>query len=398
MGEFSVFCVAQILFMRNLLAMALLISAGAFAQNFNDRIINPAVPFLTIPSDARASGMGDTGIVTAPDVYSIRWNPAKLAFVPWEQQIGVGYTPYLESVITDINLLSGVYAKRIDDRSAFSLGLRYFTLGEIELRQFASDPGALAKPNEIAVEGAYALQLSPFFSMSVGGRYVRSNLKIPQSTQVDTRAAQTFAVDISAYRQGPWLPKQGHDGRWVWGFNLSNLGPKIAYDSTGESLFIPTNLGVGIGYDWDYGPDSRLSWVFELNKLMVPTPKDLNDDGFVDGTDLSLYQDIDFFSGALRSFGDAPGGIAEELKEVVWSTGLEYVVFQKLAMRAGYLSEHRDKGFRKYVTLGAGFGLKNAQIDLAYLISTAQVRNPLENTLRFSVSFDLSSLGSGAGL
>jgi hypothetical protein len=138
--------------------------------------------------------------------------------------------------------------------------------------------------------------------------------------------------------------------------------------------------------------------VFEVNKLMVPTPKDLNEDGAVDAVDLSLYQDIDFFSGALRSFGDAPDGLSEELKEVVWATGLEYVVFERLAMRAGYLSEHQDKGFRKYVTLGAGFGLKNAQIDLAYLVSTAQVRNPLENTLRFSVSFDLTALSPGAGL
>lgn len=376
--------------MKKLTILILLVFAFKLsAQVEQQRVITTAVPFLTIAADARAAGMGDMGVATSTDAFSQQWNPAKFAFAERKMGIGLSYTPYLESIITDISLLNASFYNKIDDQSAFALGLRYFTLGEIELRQFANDPGTLAKPNELAFDGSYSLKLSPTFSMSVGGRYIRSNLKLPQDASVDSQAGSTFGVDVSGYYRSREKAYSSFDGRWRAGFNFSNIGGKIQYDAGGQENFLPANMKFGVGFDFILDQDNVIGLTTEFNKLLVPTPKDFNDDGVIDATDNAEYQNIGAFSGLFKSFGDAPDGFGEELKEMTWALGAEYVYQDAFMIRTGYFNESEEKGSRKFFTLGAGFRFKMTQIDLSYLFATSQVRNPLENTLRFSLTFNL---------
>lgn len=375
--------------MKKLPLIILLAFVCKLSAQDNGRVITTAVPFLTIAADARSAGMGDMGVATSTDAFSQQWNPAKFAFAERKMGIGVSYTPYLESIITDISLLNASFYNKIDDNSAFALSLRYFTLGEIELRQFANDPGTLAKPNELALDGSYSLKLSPTFSMSVGGRFIRSNLKLPQNGDVDSQAATSFSVDISGYYRSREKAYNSFDGRWRAGFNFANLGPKIQYDEGGQENFLPTNLKAGLGFDFILDQDNVIGITSEFNKLLVPTPQDFNDDGSIDALDNDEYQQIGFVSGIFKSFGDAPDGFGEELKELTWALGAEYTYQDSFMIRTGYFNESEEKGSRKFFTLGAGFKFKAAQIDLSYLFSTSQVRNPLENTLRFSLTFSL---------
>ena len=373
--------------MKKIWILALLLGVGkVMAQE--SRAITTAVPFLNIAADARAAGMGDMGVATATDAYSQQWNPAKFAFAERKMGVSVSYTPYLESVITDIALLNAGYYNRIDEKSAFGVGLRFFTLGEIELRQFASDPGTTAKPNEFALDASYALKLSPQFSMAVAGRFISSNLKFPDGSS-DSRAGSSFAVDVSGYYRSREIAYDNFDGRWRAGFNLSNLGGKIQYDAGGQENFLPTNLGLGLGFDFIMDQDNVLSLTTEFNKLLVPTPRDFDGDGDIDSEDNDEYQKIGFLNGVFESFGDAPDGFSEELKEFTWALGAEYVYQDAFMIRTGYFNESEEKGARKFFSLGAGFKFNVAQIDLSYLFSTSKVKNPLENTLRFSLTFNL---------
>lgn len=355
----------------------------------DQRVITTAVPFLTIAADARSAGMGDMGVATSTDAFSQQWNPAKFAFAERKMGIGLSYTPYLESIITDISLLNASYYNKINEQSAFAASLRYFTLGEIELRQFANDPGTLAKPNELALDGSYSLKLSPTFSMAVAGRYIRSNLKLPQNGTEDSQAASSFAVDVAGYYRSREIAYNNFDGRWRAGFNISNIGGKIQYDEGGQENFLPSNLKFGAGFDFILDQDNVIGITSEFNKLLVPTPQDYDNDGDIDSEDNDIYQNETGFSGIFGSFGDAPDGFGEELKEITWALGAEYSYQNSFMVRTGYFNESEEKGSRKFFTLGAGFKFKAAQIDLSYLFSTSQVRNPLENTLRFSLTFSL---------
>lgn len=359
------------------------------AQEANDRVITTAVPFLNIAADARAAGLGDMGVATSTDAYSQQWNPAKFAFAERKMGISLGYTPYLSNTVSGIGLLSASFFNKIDNQSAFALSLRYFTLGEIELRQSFDDIGTIVKPNELAFDGSYSLKLSRTFSMSVAGRYIRSNLKFQTEANIDSKPGSTFAVDIAGFYRSREIAYNSFDGRWRGGFNLSNLGGKIAYDENGQDNFIPTNLRLGGGFDFILDQDNVLGFTTEFNKLLVPTPKDLDGDGDLDADDNDLYQNIGFLSGVFESFGDAPDGFSEELKEITWALGAEYTYQDAFMFRTGYFNESDVKGFRKYFTLGAGFKFKSAQIDLSYLFSTSKVTNPVENTLRFSLTFNL---------
>lgn len=355
----------------------------------DQRVITTAVPFLTIAADARSAGMGDMGVATSTDAFSQQWNPAKFAFAERKMGIGVSYTPYLESIITDISLLNASFYNKLDDQSAFALSLRYFTLGEIELRQFAGDPGTTAKPNELAIDGSYSLKLSPTFSMAVAGRFISSNLRLPQNGTEDSQAANSFAVDVAGFYSSREIAYSSFDGRWRGGFNFSNIGGKIQYDEGGQENFLPSNLRAGVGFDFILDEDNVVGITTEFSKLLVPTPQDFNDDGVIDSEDNEIYQNESGFSGIFGSFGDAPDGFGEELKEVTWSLGAEYSYQNSFMIRTGYFNESEDKGSRKFFTLGAGFKFKSTQIDLSYLFSTSQVRNPLENTLRFGLTFNL---------
>jgi len=376
--------------MRKLAAFLLLILVCKLTAQ-DDRVITTAVPFLTIAADARSAGMADMGVATSVDAFSQQWNPAKFAFAEQKMGIGVSYTPYLESIITDISLLNGSFYNKINDRSAFAFSLRYFTLGEIELRQFANDPGTLAKPNELALDGSYALKLSEQFSMAVAGRFIRSNLRLPEISNVDSQAASSFAVDIAGYYRSNEIALASFNGRWRAGFNISNLGGKMQYDEGGQENFLPTNLKFGAGFDFILDEDNVLAVTTEFNKLLVPTPRDFDGDGDIDADDNVEYQSIGFLKGVFESFGDAPDGFSEELKEITWALGAEYSYQQSFMIRTGYFNESELKGSRKFFSLGAGFKFKAAQIDLSYLFSSSQVRNPLENTLRFSLTFNLGA-------
>ncbi|MHA7832193.1 MAG: type IX secretion system outer membrane channel protein PorV [Flagellimonas sp.] len=352
-----------------------------------ERAITTAVPFLTIAADARSSGMGDMGVATSFDVYSQQWNAAKYAFATQKMGIGISYTPYLESIVNDVSLLNANYYNKLNDRSAFAFGLRYFGLGEIELRQTFDQDATLVKPNEFALDGSYSLKLSQSFSMAVAGRFISSNLRFQDGVQ-DSQAANAFAVDVSGFYRSPEIAYSNYDGRWRAGFNISNLGGSIQYDAGGQENFLPTNLKFGGGFDFIFDQDNVLAINTEFNKLLVPTPRDFDGDGDIDSEDNNIYQDIGFFQGIFESFGDAPGGFSEELKEVTWALGAEYRFREAFMLRSGYFNESEEKGSRQFFTLGAGFMFKSAQIDLSYLFSTSQVRNPLENTLRFSLTFN----------
>jgi hypothetical protein len=369
--------------------VCLMLIGLTFRAQENQRVITTAVPFLTIAADARSAGMGDMGVATSTDAFSQQWNPAKFAFADRKMGIGVSYTPYLEGIITDISLLNASFYNKIDDQSAFALSLRYFTLGEIELRQFAGDPGTLAKPNELALDGSYSLKLSPTFSMAVAGRYIRSNLRLPQNGSEDSQAASTFAVDVAGFYRSNEIAYNSFDGRWRGGFNISNIGSKIQYDEGGQENFLPSNLRAGVGFDFILDQDNVIGITTEFSKLLVPTPQDFDNDGDIDADDNEIYQNKSGLSGIFGSFGDAPDGFSEELQEFTWSIGAEYTYQDAFMVRTGYFNESEEKGARKFFTLGAGFKFNSAQIDLSYLFSTSQVRNPLENTLRFGLTFNL---------
>jgi hypothetical protein len=381
--------------------------------NPNDsRVITTGVPFLLIASDARAASMGDMGVATSVDVFSQHWNPSKYAFSESKSGFGVSYTPYLSKLVNDISLGNVTYYNRLSERSAFAVSLKYFSLGEIEIIQDEFSEALIEQPNELTMDVSYSLRLADQFSMGISARYLRSDLKI-QAVDETAQAASSFAVDISGYYQGEEQTYGDVDGRWRGGFIIQNLGPKIKYDESGSETFLPTNFKLGAGFDFILDQYNKVSVTAEVAKLLVPTPpimeyardyNDVNENGVYDeGVDdyvgqpyiNGIYEgqdpDVDFLSGVFQSFSDAPGGFSEELKEFTWALGAEYVYDDSFALRAGFFNESEDKGARKFLALGAGFKFSGTKIDLSYLFSASKVPSPLENTLRFSLTFDFGS-------
>lgn len=396
-----------------LIALSILGVQMAKAQNDN-RVITTGVPFLTIAADARSAGMADQGVATSTDVFSQQWNPAKYAFALKEQGLSFSYTPYLTNIANDISLGQVTYYNRINDRSAFAGSLRYFGLGDIEIRDNPDQEAIIRSPNELAVDLSYALKLDEQFSMAIAGRFISSNLRIPESAGGgDARAAKSFAFDIAAFYQSEEIAYTDFDGRWRGGLNIQNIGPKISYDNDPDlsSNFLPSTLRLGGGFDFIFDEYNKVGVNLELAKLLVPTPYatvkanpvDLNGDGTIDNSEIQeasdeasnqnaenreKYNDIGWVSGIFKSFGDAPGGFSEELKEITYSLGAEYSYQDAFMFRLGYFNEDKSKGARKFFSLGAGFRYTVVKIDVSYLFSASQVRNPLENTLRFSLSFN----------
>lgn len=372
-----------------------------------DRVITTGVPFLQIAADARSAALGDMGVATSTDAFSQQHNPAKYAFSLENQGFSLSYTPYLTSIANDISLGQITYFNRFDERSAFALSMRYFGLGDIQLTDAVGQQLTQVSPNELAIDGSYALKLSDQFSMSVGGRFIRSNLRIATDNN-DATAATTFAVDISGYYQSEELAFQDFNGRWRGGFNFQNLGPKINYDNDRleeNSNFIPSNMRLGGGFDFIFDEYNKVGVTAEVTKLLVPTPPsrvqpvDSNEDGTIDQAEeneanianqnaILDYRKTGWVSGIFQSFGDAPDGFGEELKEFTWALGAEYSYQDSFSLRTGYFHESPEKGARKFFTLGAGFKYNIVKIDVSYLFSASKVRNPLENTLRFSLSFN----------
>ncbi|MGM5470484.1 type IX secretion system outer membrane channel protein PorV [Flavobacteriaceae bacterium LMO-SS05] len=382
----------------------------------DSRVITTAVPFLLIASDARAAGMGDIGVATSADAYSQHWNPSKYVFSTSKAGIGISYTPYLSKLVNDIFLANATYFNRLDERSAFAVSLSYFSLGEIEILEFQDDIPVIAKPNELTLDASYALRLADQFSMAVSLRYLRSDLKI-QAVDDNASAASSIGVDVSGFYQSEEEAYTDFNGRWRGGFAIQNIGPKIKYDDAGRENFIPTTLRLGGGFDFIFDQYNKLAVTAEVTKLLVPTPpilgdeyeyEDNNGNGVYDpengtnDTDTDVRgakiqsnvimkgksQDVGFVKGMFQSFSDAPGGFSEELKEFTWALGAEYQYEDSFAFRLGYFNESEEKGARKFFALGAGFKYTTVNIDLSYLFSASKIQSPLENTLRFALTFN----------
>lgn len=359
-----------------------------YAQS-ESRVITTGVPFLLITPDARSAGMGELGVATSPDVFSQQWNPAKYVFADQARGVGVSYTPYLSKLVDDIFLANLTYYTKNTERSAWGASLKYFSLGDIQFNDFVNNSiiqQGVERPNELTLDISYGLKLNEKFSMSVAGRFIRSDLRL--SSDVDATAASTLGVDISAYYKGDQFDFKSNKASMRYGINISNIGPRLKYDEGGQKNFIPTNLRVGAGMNFIFDQSNYINFNLEFNKLLVPSPVAVYDP---ESGELVGYQqpDVSFLKGILGSFNDAPDGVSEELKEITWATGLEYVFENSFALRTGYFNESLEKGSRRFLTLGAGFSLSFATIDISYLFSTSRIRNPLENTLRFSLTFNL---------
>ncbi|NDE28532.1 MAG: hypothetical protein EB076_00370 [Flavobacteriia bacterium] len=359
------------------------------AQNSN-RVITTGVPFLMITPDARAAGMGELGVATSADTYSQQWNPAKYVFASSETSIGISYTPYLSKLVDDIFLGNINYYKKLNERSAWATSLRYFSLGDIQFNELIGgsivDQG-YERPTELTLDLSYALKLSEQISMAVAGRYIRSDLKI--TTDADTSSANSLGIDIATYFESSVFDLGTKEGLFRSGLTISNIGPRLNYDIGGQKNFIPTNLKLGFGLDLIYDDTNRLGIYTEFNKLLVPTPVAVYD---TNARFMGYQQpDIDFLSGIFTSFSDAPDGLSEELSEITMALGFEYRFQDSFSLRSGFFNENQNKGSRRYLTMGAGFDLNFIEIDISYLFSASNVRNPLENTLRFSVALQLDS-------
>ena len=377
--------------LETLVAALLFTMAAAAEDDDKSTMFNPvehAVISQTIAPDARAAGMGDVGAATDPDVNSQYWNPAKYPFCISRAGIALNYTPWLRQLVNDIDLayVAGYY--RIGDYSALSGSLRYFSLGEV----FTSDESDMTvKPYEMSIDAAYSLMLSEKFSLAAAIRWIYSALRYDYSE--DSKPASAFAADLAMYYNNYVMLGQRECQLGI-GMNISNIGSKISYYGDEESQFIPANMRLGASLMVPVDEYNRFTITADANKLLVPTvPKQEEGESNSDYQDRVRreYSDVGSIKGIFQSFSDAPGGFSEELREVQWSVGAEYVYHDQFSLRAGYHHESESKGNRKYFTVGGGFRMSVFSLDVGYVISTAR-SNPLDQTLRFTLAFDMDGI------
>jgi len=362
------------------------ICAGVSAQDKTDMFnpINTSVTSQTIAPDARAAGMGDVGAATDPDVNSQYWNPAKYPFTISRAGVALNYTPWLRQLVNDIDLayLAGYY--RIGDYSAVSGSVRYFSLGEV----ITQDEAMTINPYEMSVDVAYSLMLSEKFSISAGVRWIYSDLTYDYTD--DTAPGSAFAADLACY-YNDYIIMGSRECQLGLGMNISNVGSKINFGGDDHSEFIPTNLRIGASLMIPIDEYNRFSIAADANKLLVPSyPKDENGE-YSEAYAEEHYYNVSSISGIFKSFSDAPGGFKEEMQEISWSAGAEYVYNDKFSLRAGYHHQSENKGNLKYFTLGAGFKMSAFSLDVGYVIATAK-SNPLDQTLRFTLGFDMDGI------
>lgn len=357
-----------------------IITAGlmCFTSVFAENKYNPissSVYSLGISPDAVASGMGDVGAATTPDVYSQYWNPSKYAMMQSKAGVAFSFTPWLSQLASDINLtdIAGYY--KLGDQQALSASLRYFSLGEVILRTMIDDPGYSIQPYEMEFDASYSRYLAENLSMGVSLRYILSDLM-----SGDDPSGKAYAADISAFYKKPVYFGRER-GSISAGINISNIGTKISYDGGNTNMFLPANLRIGGSVNYPIDEYNALNVSLDLNKLLVPTPQDSTDYG----------EGISPIQGIFKSFSDAPGGAKEELEEIYGSLGLEYAYNNQFFLRTGYYYENEYKGNRKYFTFGAGFKMSMFRLDASYLVAQSQ-SNPLDKTLRFSLAFDLEGI------
>ena len=354
--------------------------------------VNTSVTSQTIAPDARAAGLGDAGAATDPDVVSQYWNPAKYPFTISRAGVALNYTPWLRQLVSDMDLayLAGYY--RIGDYSAVSASLRYFSLGEVFLNTSESGGDNMTiNPYEMSMDVAYSLMLSEKFSIAAAVRWIYSDLTYDYTQ--DTSPGSAFAVDLAAYYQN-YLNIGSRECQLGLGLNISNIGSKISFGGDNNSEFIPTNLRLGASLMVPIDEYNRFTITADANKLLVPTYPKQNEGESTEDYQQRVqkdYYDVSSISGIFKSFGDAPGGFKEELQEIQWSVGAEYIYHDQFAVRAGYHNESENKGNRKYFTVGAGFKMSVFSLDAAYVIATAK-SNPLDQTLRFTLSFDMDGI------
>lgn len=371
-------------------------SAGAFAQDKLDMFnpVNTSVTSQMIAPDARAAGMGDVGVATDPDVNSQYWNPAKYPFCISRAGVSLNYTPWLRQLLSDMDLayLSGYY--RIGDYSAVSASLRYFSLGEVMTNYDSTtgeSSGMTINPYEMSFDVAYSLMLSEKFSLAAAVRWIYSDLTYDYTD--DTSPGSAFAADIACY-YNDYINIGARECQLGIGLNISNIGSKITFGGDDNSEFIPTNMRLGLALMVPIDEFNRFTIAADANKLLVPTyPKQEEGESTEDYQQRvqKEYYDVSSISGIFKSFGDAPGGFKEELQEINWSVGAEYVYNDKFTLRAGYHHESENKGNRKYFTVGAGFRMSAFSLDCGYVIATAK-SNPLDQTLRFTLGFDMDGI------
>ena len=383
--------------------LVLAFSLSAFSQDVsgideigrnNLNTITTAVPFLLISPDSRAGGMGDVGVATSPDANSLHWNPAKYSFIDQEVGFAVSYVPWLRNLVPDINLsyISGY--KKLNKNEVIAMELRYFTLGDITFTDVIGNNLGQYKPSEFAIGSSYSRKLSDQFSLAISARYIYSNLTGGQSAGgIATNAGQSIAADVAGYYvKDIRIAKK--DMELAFGANISNIGNKISYTETSTRDFIPINLRLGTALNADLDEYNKISFAFDLNKLLVPTPPIYND-SINDQIDFGKDPNVSVVSGIFQSFGDAPGGFNEEMREINFSIGTEYWYDNQFAIRAGYFNEHNTKGGRKFFTFGSGVKYNVFALDFSYLINASRAingNNPLANTMRFTLTFDFGQM------
>ncbi|UCE93412.1 MAG: type IX secretion system outer membrane channel protein PorV [Flavobacteriaceae bacterium] len=374
--------------MKKISLIAIATFLGLFSSYAQDDVnpITTAAPFLLIAPDARAGGLADMGGATSADASSLHYNAAKYAFSESQWQIGLNYTPWLRNLTNDVSLTSLFVSNKINERSAWATSLTYFSLGSIELTDGSGISLGSENPNEFAIDGAYSLKLSEVISMAVGLRFIHSDLAVRVDNS-EIQTVNTFAVDVSMFYQSEEKNYNNFNGRWRAGVNISNIGPKVELVLGGDESFIPTNLKMAGGFDFILDNSNTITANLELNKLLVPTPpiRDNATGEIIAGRD----DNVNFLTGMVQSWYDAPRGFEEEMEEFIWAVSGEYLYNEVFSVRAGYFHESANKGNRQFFTLGTGFKFRSTTLDVSYLINASDVNNPLESTLRFSLTINL---------
>lgn len=368
-----------------------MVAIFANAQDIKNRF-NPVqygVTSLAIAPDARAGAMGDVGVATEADANSQFWNPAKYPFNVARAGVSASYTPWLRKLVNDINLANVAGFYRIGNYNALSASLRYFSLGEVMLGE--EENAMSISPYEMAVDVGYSRMLSECFSMGVTMRFIYSDITFDYTSSA--KAGKAFAADIAMYRNGYFM-MGNRECSMAWGININNIGSKITYGGDDNAEFLPTNLRLGLNFTIPFNAYNKISLTADANKLLIPTMPVKNEDETEEDFQerkIKKYYDLSPITGIFKSFYDAPGGFKEEMQEIQWSAGLEYTYNDRFMVRAGYHHEAENKGNRKYFTAGAGFHMSIFTVDAAYVFSTSQT-NPLDQTMRFSLSFDLDGI------
>lgn len=397
------------LLMMGFIAKAQISSGEETGQDLEYNVISTAVPFMIIAPDARSAGMGDLGVSTSPDVYSMHWNAAKYAFIEDDFSVGLAYSPWLRKLVPDMNIAYLAVSKRVSNKSTIAGSLKYFSLGEINFRGEANEDLGTYSPNEFAVDLCYSRKLGDYLSAAVAGRFIYSHLT--QGVGNYSRAAWSVAADIGVYYQRP-VNFNTIDGEFSWGVAITNMGSKMSYTvANSRSDFIPTNLRLGPSLKLNIDDFNSLAFSVDINKLLVPTPpiyaRDADGALIPDGNggfviEKGKSNDVSMIQGMIQSFYDAPGGFSEEMKEFTLSVGTEYWYNKTFAVRAGFFHESKMKGNRRYLTFGAGLRYNVFALDVSYLVPvnnrSNSGTNPLEGTLRFNLAFNINKWGENTKL